>query len=130
MFMKKASIISLLASLFFSCHADTDRVLEPVDFQQAIQNDSTAIIIDVRTADEFKEGHLHGAMSLDYLDSKTFKKGIQHLDKTHTYYIYCRSGRRSQSAVREMEAIGLHVIDMKGGIIQWKACRLPLEQPE
>ena len=85
MFMKKASIISLLASLYFSCHADTDRVLEPVDFKQAIQNDSTAIIIDVRTADEFKEGHLHGAMSLDYLDSKTFKKGIQHLDKTHTY---------------------------------------------
>lgn len=74
MFMKKASIISLLASLFFSCHADTERVLEPVDFKQAIQNDSTAIIIDVRTADEFKEGHLHGAMSLDYLDSKTFKK--------------------------------------------------------
>ena len=44
MFMKKASIISLLASLFFSCHADTERVLEPVDFKQAIQNDSTARI--------------------------------------------------------------------------------------
>lgn len=47
------------------------------------------------------------------------------LDKSHTYYVYCRSGKRSHNACIKMQKQGLKVFDMEGGILNWKKLGMP-----
>lgn len=105
-------------------------VLSPVDFQKSVLSDSTAVVLDVRRPDEYAEGHLSGAQSLDWLDAETFAQGMERLDKTKTYYVYCRSGRRSHDAAEKMMAVGLHVVDMEGGYLAWTDKGLPVVKAE
>ena len=81
----------------------------------------TAFILDVRRPGEFAEGHLEGAQLLDWLDQPTFIEGIKHFDKKRTYYLYCRSGKRSNAAATYMQAEGFRVRDMAGGYMRWTA---------
>ncbi|MBU6144888.1 MAG: rhodanese-like domain-containing protein [Acidobacteria bacterium] len=67
--------------------------------------DNIEAIIDVRTPEEFAEGHLQGAINID-VQSADFEKRIGELDETAHYYIYCRSGRRSEIAHEKMIALG------------------------
>ena len=82
-------------------------------------SDTTAVILDVRRPDEFADGHLAEAVNLDWLNEDVFAKGMSRLDKSRTYYIYCRSGRRSNAAAVKMQAEGFKVFDMKGGYLKW-----------
>ena len=85
-------------------------------------------IIDVRTPEEYKEGHLKGAVNIN-LNSETFREDIAQLDRSKTYLIYCRSGRRSARAVRIMQKLEFtNIIHMVNGIIEWNAEKLPLEK--
>lgn len=80
-----------------------------------------AIILDVRTPDEFKEGHIPTAILMDYLDTEKFMAQIITLDKSKTYLLYCRSGKRSLKAAMAMKEKGLlNVCDLKGGYRKWK----------
>jgi rhodanese-related sulfurtransferase len=60
-------------------------------------------------------------MLLNVMDEANFIKGIEALPSDLTFYIYCRSGRRSQTASKLMTDRGLKVIDLKGGYNAWKA---------
>ena len=127
--MKKILIWVLLAFLGLSsgCKAqDTIPLLTPDEYERAVAADTTAVVIDVRKADEFAEGHVMNARLLDVLDTADFDAGIRHLDKSNTYYVYCRSGRRSHNAALKMHEQGLKVVDMKGGILAWKAAGKPV----
>ena len=88
---------------------DTIRVLSPREFIAAAEADSTAVLLDVRRLVEYESGHLEGA----------------HLDKSRTYYVYCRSGKRSHAATSLMQAEGFRVVDMQGGILHWQELGLP-----
>ncbi len=126
--MKKL-ILSLIASLglFSSCTAnDSIQVLKPQEFIAQAQADSSAVLLDVRTPQEYAEGHLEGARLLDYLNTEAFDEGVKQLDKQHTYYIYCRSGRRSNGAAQKMKKQGFRVFDMQGGIKNWLQQGLPV----
>ena len=121
----KKSITSTVAAVSLcvrGCSAQIDslKVLHPKTFIKQAQADSTAIILDVRTPDEYAEGHIEGAMLLNFLDDKAFNKGLKKLDKKHTYYIYCRSGRRSHGACEKMNKKGFKTFDMEGGYLKWK----------
>lgn len=107
------------------CNAPADAeksalVLEPAEYIKALQADNTAFLLDVRRADEYAEGHLPGAALLDVTDSIGFAEGMKSLDKEKTIYIYCRSGRRSQTAAKRLIDNGFRVIDMQGGYNAWK----------
>lgn len=91
-----------------------------------MQGDSMAVLLDVRRPSEYAEGHIKNAVNLDWLDSARFNEGLLSIDKKHTYYIYCRSGRRSNAAAIRMQEAGYRVFDMKGGVLQWKALGMPL----
>ena len=95
-------------------------VLEPTEYIKALQADNAAFLLDVRRADEYAEGHLPGAALLDVTDSIGFAEGMKSLDKEKTIYIYCRSGRRSQTAAKRLIDNGFRVIDMQGGYNAWK----------
>ena len=104
-----------------SSNSTTVQVLPAKEYAKAFEADSTAILIDVRTPEEYAEGHIEGAMLLNVMDEANFIKGIEALPTDLTFYIYCRSGRRSQTASKLMTERGLKVIDLQGGYNAWKA---------
>ena len=126
----KNILLSLLTAISFGttgCSAQSDSIdtLAPQAFIKQAKADTTAIILDVRTPGEYKEEHLAGARQLDFLNTSVFDAGIKQLDNTHTYYVYCRSGKRSHNACIKMKKQGLKVFDMEGGILNWKKLGMP-----
>lgn len=83
------------------------------------------VILDVRTADEFAEGHLEGAVMLDFYRDD-FADQLADLDPDVPYLIYCRSGNRSGQTATLMADLGFSdVADIDGGIIAWNDADLP-----
>ena len=86
-----------------------------------LQSDNAPILLDVRTPEEYSEGHIEGATLIDYNDS-SFDSEIDKLDKDATYLIYCRSGGRSGKAVHKMIGTGFKdVTNMEGGYNAWSS---------
>lgn len=85
-------------------------------------------VIDVRTPEEFAEGHVKGAKNLDFRAGE-FEKALITLDKDTTYSIYCRSGSRSADAVQLMRNAGFtNVVDLGAVEDAAKALALPIVQ--
>lgn len=126
--MKKL-LFSILAALGLFANAQSQsevEVLEPQAFIERVKADTSAIILDVRQPEEFAEGHLAQAINLDWLNQTVFINGLAKLNKQKTYYIYCRSGRRSQAAAGKLKAEGFQVVDLKGGYLHWVESGLPI----
>ncbi len=127
--MKKwlLSLIALIG-VCTGCKADTgdDVLLLPREFGKAVSQDTTAVVLDVRREDEYASGHLKNAINIDFLNRDSFEDSIAKLDKNKTYYVYCRSGKRSHDAYLALKKLGLKAYDMKGGILAWKNEELPL----
>ena len=111
-----------------SAPSDGIIVLAPQAFINQAKADTTSILLDVRTSKEYAEGHLAGAQQLDYLNPEAFNAGISKFDKSRTYYIYCRSGKRSHGACQKMKKQGFKVYDMEGGILNWTKLGMPIER--
>ena len=120
--MRKIKEICLLIVLSFSFTAcGGDAGVENVganDFIKKIKEPGV-IVVDVRSEEEFRAGHLQGAINID-VNSPTFEKIIAELDKTSTYAIYCRSGNRSTIASKKMLNAGFtNLINFnKGGFAE------------
>ena len=86
------------------------------------------VILDVRTPAEFREGHLPGAVNMDYFGGP-FETQIQSLPKTAPVLLYCRTGNRSGSAYDVMTKAGIgNILHMHEGIIKWQQLGLPQEK--
>ncbi len=121
--MKKELLLltSLVMGFFAMSWAnDNVKIFSPKDFKIGLQKDTAAVILDVRRPSEFAEGHIKGSINIDWLDIEKFKAEAEKLDENKTYFVYCRSGKRSNAAAREMVKHGLKVIDLQGGILLWK----------
>lgn len=95
---------------------NTDRILSAEAFLAAVHTHSDAVIIDVRTPAEYQSGHMKDARNID-LQSASFITDITALDPARTYFVYCRSGRRSAAAIRTMQEKGIHnVFELRDGI--------------
>ena len=76
-------------------------------------------LIDVRTPEEYAQGHLKNAVNINFYDP-TFANDMDELDKSKELYIYCRSGKRSGKASKQLENMGFtKVYDLQGGINDW-----------
>lgn len=83
------------------------------------------VILDVRTAEEFADGHLEGAIMIDFYRDD-FADQIAALDPTAPYLLYCRSGNRSGQTTAIMQDLGFSdVADIDGGITAWTQAGLP-----
>ncbi len=107
------------------------RIIENVTPQEAStliqdnQNNPDFIILDVRTPEEFTDGHIESAINLDFY-SETFRDKLDSMDKNQTYLIYCRSGNRSGKALSIMTELNFReVYNISDGIIGWQAAELP-----
>ncbi len=94
--------------------------VETAKFKELIEK-GDAVLIDVRTPKEYGEGHIDGAQMIDFY-SKDLKAQIAQLDKDKAVLVYCRSGKRSSSAMMKMEAVGIKTVyNLSGGILKWVA---------
>ena len=93
-------------------------------FQQEIKKEGVQLL-DVRTPQEFKEGVIKGAINIDY-KSPTFEKDIESLDKSKTVYVYCLGGGRSANASAILVQNGYDVVELEGGVMNWRNNDLPM----
>lgn len=83
------------------------------------------MIVDVRTPEEFAQGHVEGALNIP-VESSDFAVSIAALNPSGTFAIYCRSGRRSAVAAEQMAALGyVHVYDLEGGFADLEGAGMP-----
>ena len=93
--------------------------LDPDTFAELIVVDKEAVLIDVRTKEEYIETRIPKSILMDIYQPDFFDK-IDKLDKSKNYYLYCRSGNRSGYAVTEMKKMGFdNVFHLRNGIISW-----------
>ena len=86
------------------------------------------IILDVRTASEFYDGHIEGAPNID-VNLPSFREEMGKLNKNDTYLVYCRTGNRSRTALRIMEELGFtSIYHIANGISEWISAGLPVSQ--
>jgi phage shock protein E len=84
------------------------------------------VILDVRTQEEFDEGHIEGAVMLD-LYSDDFAQELAEFDADVPYVLYCRSGNRSSQARAIMADLDFSSVeDVNGGIVGWQEAGLPV----
>src|SRR5688572_11677241 len=88
----------LLPALYSNAAPGKGNQLTPAEFSKAVMTDATAIIIDVRTPEEFEQGtRLKDAYCIDWRASD-FAIRMGNIDKKKTVYVYCKSGQRSHDA--------------------------------
>jgi len=107
----------------------TIKTIEPkpaFEFIQKNRRNSNFVVLDIRTPQEFQDGHIEGAINIDYR-SPTFGTDLDRLEKTKTYFVYCRIGRRSGDAIGIMIRKGFtSIYRTPGDIVAWRAAGLPL----
>ena len=86
------------------------------------------VILDVRTPQEFRQGHLPGARNMDFFGG-SFERQAEALSKDAPVLLYCRTGKRSAAAAEILGEAGVkHIYHMHQGIEAWRQAGLPLEQ--
>lgn len=128
--MKYLSLFLLLFSAS-ACHRGVgESSLDPAAFDSKIKSTAGAVVLDVRTPGEFAEGHLTGAINVDYNDA-AFQNNVASLDKSKPYFVYCLSGGRSGEAAAYMRSKGFkEVYELSGGILSWKKNDMPLDKED
>ncbi len=95
--------------------------LNQKNWTEGLKASKHPVIIDVRTPEEFEEGYIESAQLINIQDSSNFMKEIEKLPKDKDYYVYCRSGRRSEMACQLMNRVGIeNAYNLEGGILDWK----------
>ena len=124
--MKKV-IACLLASLGLNT-ACAQASYENADVKgfAVLMNDPNVVVLDVRSAEEFKEGHIEGAVNIDQAPDNFIEKAKAALPIDKTIAVYCRSGRRSANAAGKLAAEGYKCVNLKGGILAWKGAKMPV----
>lgn len=120
--MKQLFIMSLFSALLgiFSCNAQNAKFksVNPQEFAKVI-SDTTVVRLDVRTAEEYADGHIDGAINIDVLKNDFLSKATAKIPKKSTVALYCRSGNRSKRAANMLSAKGYKVIELNTGYIGW-----------
>ncbi|RYY29499.1 MAG: rhodanese-like domain-containing protein [Chitinophagaceae bacterium] len=127
--MKKIFYFVLSVFVSGNLNAQDKNVLTAPEFEKVIK-DGNVILIDVRRPEEFKEGHIKGALNANWQNLEAFKAKTARLDKTKPVYVYCLAGVRSQRAADYLLKNGFkQVIGLDGGIEAWSEARKPLVKP-
>ena len=115
--MKKIVLI-LFALLFnLSCSQKNIKHITEVS-QEELKN---VVLIDVRTPEEYADGHLENALNINWFDAD-FGERFKGIDKEETIYLYCKAGGRSAKALAKLEGMGYqNVVNLDGGYQAWAA---------
>lgn len=118
--MKRIILIltALLALMLCGCGASYNKISQD-EAMQMMQEESGYIILDVRTPEEFAEGHIPGAVNVPN-ETITDEMPAELPDRDQTILVYCRSGNRSKEASQKLADLGYTEIYEFGGINTWE----------
>ena len=108
--MKKGLLAFLLVLLCTQCTQKKEILITEFS-QNDIKN---AVLVDVRTPEEYNEGHVEQAININWFDAD-FQEQVNELDKKKTIYVYCKKGGRSAKAAQMLDSLGYEVVDLLGG---------------
>jgi len=115
-------ILSSLLLLLCSCHSQfmsDEELLEPQEFDLGLKMQIDAVLIDVRSTEEIKYGHLEDAIFINFMD-ESFEVYLTYLRKDLPYFIYCNTTEKTIPASRLMKSMGFkQVYILKGGLQNW-----------
>ena len=95
--------------------------LSQEEWKKKIESDENSFLLDVRTIEEYQEGHIPNAKLIDILQAEKFIESIKSLDPNKNYYVYCRSGGRSSQACQLMNQAGIFTTyNLLGGFMEWE----------
>lgn len=118
----KYIIILVIGLIAISCKAQSEKSIILADvttFKKEITNKNNIQLIDVRTPNEYNQGHIKGAVLIDFF-SEDFKINLSDLDKKRTVYVYCKSGGRSGKTAKILADMGFtKIVDLEGGYLAW-----------
>ena len=113
--------ILLVAFTIFSCslinnesvnHMNSDELIDFIELNDAI-------LVDVRTEDEYNSGYIENSLNIDYF-SNEFSVNADKLDKNTPIILYCRSGNRSSMSANKISKLGFkEIYNLEGGILEW-----------
>lgn len=117
-------IVILIIATLGACSAKKDTAtgytkITAEEAKEMIDNNSSIIILDVRTAEEYNTGHIEGALLIPNTEINAKAEEIL-TDKAATILVYCRSGRRSAFAASDLVELGYSNVYDFGGIGDWK----------
>lgn len=108
-------------------HVDAAAAKKLID-ESAGSKDAKLVVLDIRTPEEFKAGHIAGAKNVDFL-AKDFAEKAGALDKNATFLVHCQSGGRSTRSLETLRKLGFKsIVHMDGGFSGWKKAGLPVEK--
>lgn len=122
--MKKLSLIlSIVAfTMVLSCKENSKgeiKIVTPEEMLSLIESKDVQLV-DVRSKEEYESGFIGNAQNIDF-NSPTFDEDISKLDKSKPVLLYCRTGGRSAKCSKKLiEAGFIQIIELEGGITQWK----------
>ena len=108
--MKRSIVLLICIIIMVGCSNNiTHKTITAKEAYEMINN-SSVVIIDVRTKDEYEEGHIKNAINIPLDNIDNINNIID--DKENTILVYCRSGRRSAIALETLTDLGFEVIDL------------------
>lgn len=127
--MKKIILLALMLVTFLAVNAQQKSYsnLKTEPFMEAVSHDDMQIL-DVRTPNEFSQGHIKNAKNINIFNKDFVKQVTKTLDKKKTVYVYCRSGGRSAKASAILSDAGYDVVNLLGGFMGWQSAKYPIEK--
>ncbi|ERT61236.1 rhodanese-like protein [Prevotella sp. BV3P1] len=122
----KGFIIVILSTLFASCssHQGIESVTAD-EFENALY-DGHVQLLDVRSVEEYAQGHIANAENIDVQQPDFIDKAQAKLDHANPVYVYCRSGKRSMLAAQKLVKAGFKVVNLRDGIMGWEDAGKPV----
>jgi rhodanese-related sulfurtransferase len=114
--------MSIFSTLFGTRQEKSDKIeiLDQADFSAAIAGKKVQLI-DVRTPNEYADGHIKNAVNVDFFNAAGFERYCEKMSREKPVYLYCRSGARSRRAAHKLIGMGFEkVVDLKGGYMAWR----------
>ena len=102
------------------------RTVSSEEFAGLIGDTATVQLLDVRTKEEYEEGHIADALLVDVYSYNFEEQATAKLLKEKAVAVYCRSGRRSASAAQKLVKLGYEVINLDRGILAWQRTKMPI----
>jgi rhodanese-related sulfurtransferase len=128
--MKLIPTLLAFALVAFTTLATADEVKHVKSKEAAaIVAKGDVVVLDVRTADEYADGHIEGAKNIDFLDDAKFKTEAAKLDKSKTYLVHCQAGGRSSKSLKTLQELGItNLIHLDDGFGGWSDSGLPVKK--
>lgn len=127
--MNRILLCIFLCFAGFYSFGQTDTTLLSPEKLEKVLAAGNIQLVDVRTPEEFKKGHIQNSILADWKNKKEFEGKTKSLDPAKPVYLYCAAGVRSHAAAEYLREQGFkQVYELDGGFNKWKEAKKPLQE--